>query len=133
MNIFFFLISNVSNVMILKYYFNWNYSLSDIRYRLKKKKIWPIFLVNLTIRVRVKGQNSRLDANKGGKRGRRNERKRDEKKKKGSLKPVEQRGMKPLLILMVDELCRSPSLKFQVTRLMDIRFARGYSRPCNWV
>lgn len=38
MNIFFFLISNVSNVMILKYYFNWNYSLSDIRYRLKKKK-----------------------------------------------------------------------------------------------
>lgn len=53
------------------------------------------------------------------------------KKKKGSLKPVEQRGMKPLLILMVDELCRSPSLKFQVTRLMDIRFARGYSRPCN--
>lgn len=67
--------------MILKYYFNWNYDLpvSDIRYRWKKK-IWPIFLVILTIRVRVKGQNSRLDANKGRKRERRNERKRDEKK-----------------------------------------------------
>ena len=53
------------------------------------------------------------------------------KKKKGSPELSELRGIKSLLILMVGEVRCSLSLKFQVTRLTDTRFARDYSRPCN--